>query len=232
MILIKNNSAINTIKWMALILMTLDHTNKYLFNTTLPFLYEAGRLALPLFIFALSFNLSRPTTNSDTYKRVIWRTALVGVVATPPFLLLGSTIENIWPLNIMFTLSLIALVIWLIDSGETSYYYMAGVMFIAGGALVEYWWPALALGVSTWLYCKKETLLTGIAVLAACASLALINNNFWALCSIPIIYLVIRVNLNMNTPRLKWFFYAFYPFHLAIFFLIRIPLSKAGYLFF
>lgn len=230
MMLIKNRSAINTIKWIALILMTLDHTNKYLFNTTLPFLYEAGRIALPLFIFALSFNLSRPSTNHDTYKRIVVRTALVGVVSTPAFLFLGSTIENIWPLNVMFTMSLIALVIWFIDSGEMSYYYIAGVMFIAGGALVEYWWPAVALGLFTWLYCKKETLLTGLAVFAACASLALINNNYWALCSIPIIYLVIRVNL--PTPRLKWFFYAFYPVHLAIFFLIRIPLSKAGYLFF
>jgi hypothetical protein len=39
--------------------MTGDHVNKYLFNGTLPFLFETGRLALPLFIFILAHNLAR-----------------------------------------------------------------------------------------------------------------------------------------------------------------------------
>ena len=33
-------------------------------------------------------------------------------------------------------------------------------------------------------------------------------------------------------PRLRWAFYAYYPLHLAALWLIRIPMSKAGYLFF
>jgi hypothetical protein len=34
--------------------------NKYLFNETLLFLFEAGRVAMPLFVFVLAYNLARP----------------------------------------------------------------------------------------------------------------------------------------------------------------------------
>ncbi|WP_010101405.1 TraX family protein [Verminephrobacter aporrectodeae] len=50
------------LKWLALALMTGDHVNKYLFNATLPVLFEAGRLALPIFVFVLACNLARPGT--------------------------------------------------------------------------------------------------------------------------------------------------------------------------
>ncbi|MEO9227811.1 MAG: TraX family protein [Devosia sp.] len=33
-------------------------------------------------------------------------------------------------------------------------------------------------------------------------------------------------------PRLRWAFYAYYPLHLTALWLIRIPMAKAGYLFF
>jgi hypothetical protein len=45
------NGTVEALKWLALALMTGDHVNKYLFNGTLPFLFEAGRLALPIFVF-------------------------------------------------------------------------------------------------------------------------------------------------------------------------------------
>lgn len=35
-----------------------------------------------------------------------------------------------------------------------------------------------------------------------------------------------------HAVRLRWAFYAYYPLHLTALWLIRIPMSKAGYLFF
>nr|WEG85486.1 trbP [Escherichia coli] len=54
------DGTIEALKWLALLAMTGDHVNKYLFNGTLPYLFEAGRLALPLFVFVLAYNLARP----------------------------------------------------------------------------------------------------------------------------------------------------------------------------
>ena len=67
-------------------------------------------------------------------------------------------------------------------------------------------------------------------LLLACAALWFINRNLWALASLPLLLVASRVDLPM--PRLRWAFYAYYPLHLAALWLIRIPMSKAGYLFF
>lgn len=41
-----SSGAIETIKWLALIAMTLDHTNKILFQTKFAWMYNLGRLAM------------------------------------------------------------------------------------------------------------------------------------------------------------------------------------------
>ena len=64
----------------------------------------------------------------------------------------------------------------------------------------------------------------------ACAALWFINRNLWALAALPVLFLASRVDVRV--PRLRWAFYAYYPLHLAALWLIRIPMSKAGYLFF
>ena len=38
--------------------------------------------------------------------------------------------------------------------------------------------------------------------------------------------------VDLRVPRMRWAFYAYYPIHLAALWLIRIPMGKAGYLFF
>jgi hypothetical protein len=61
-------------------------------------------------------------------------------------------------------------------------------------------------------------------------SLWFVNGNLWALAAVPIFLLSTRIDLRM--PRLRWAFYGYYPIHLSVLWLIRIPMSKAGYLFF
>ena len=69
-----------------------------------------------------------------------------------------------------------------------------------------------------------------INAVLACAALWFINRNLWALAALPVLFLASRVDVRV--PRLRWAFYAYYPLHLAALWLIRIPMSKAGYLFF
>ena len=53
------NKNLESLKWLALFSMLGDHINKYLFNGTLPFLFEIGRIAFPVFAFVIAFNFSR-----------------------------------------------------------------------------------------------------------------------------------------------------------------------------
>ncbi len=55
---------VELIKWVALILMIGDHINKYLLNDTIPILYNAGRVVMPLFA-------------------LFWRIILQGQIHTP-----------------------------------------------------------------------------------------------------------------------------------------------------
>jgi hypothetical protein len=96
--------------------------------------------------------------------------------------------------------------------------------------MVEFWWPAVSFGLAVWWYCKRQGLTPLTLTLLTLMSLWFVNGNLWVLSAIPIFLLSSRIDLRM--PRLRWAFYGYYPIHLFVLWLIRIPMSKAGYLFF
>ena len=226
-----SDGTIEAMKWLALILMTGDHINKYLFNETLPFLFETGRMAMPLFVFVLAYNLARPGIyKSGAYLRIMTRLTIFGLLATPAFIALGGLLDGWWPLNIMFALLVITATLYIIEYRTVGGYVTAAAVFLVGSAFVEFWWPAVLFGLAVWWYCKKSGLMPLTLALASLASLWFVNGNLWALAVVPIILLLSRIELRM--PRLRWAFYGYYPIHLAALWLIRIPMSNAGYLFF
>lgn len=247
------DGTVEGLKWLALALMTGDHVNKYLFNGTLPALFDAGRLALPIFVFVLAHNLARPgTLERGVYGRTMSRLAVFGALASVPFVALGGVHAGWWPLNVLFTLLTVTATAYLVERGGLRHLVAAGAVFILGGSSVEYWWPAVAFGVAVWSYSKRPTWTAAATAVLACAALCFVTDvgcaalwfihdtacggqwfdsiNLWALATLPVLFLACRVDVRL--PRLRWAFYAYYPLHLAALWLIRIPMSKAGYLFF
>ncbi|NVK41088.1 MAG: conjugal transfer protein TraX [Oceanospirillaceae bacterium] len=217
------DGTLETLKWLALILMTGDHINRYLFDGTLPLLFELGRLALPVFVVVLAYNLSRPGAfERGAYERTMKRLAIAGVVASVPFIALNTALDTGWlPLNVLFSLLVLTATLYLIERGELA---AAGVVFLIGGNLVEYRWFGLALGVATWCYCRQPSLPTAAVALTACAGLWLINGNGWALAAVPLILGATRVRLPL--PRLRWIFYAYYPVHLTAIGVFQIAMGR------
>jgi hypothetical protein len=225
------DGSLEALKWLALVLMTGDHVDKYLFNGTIAVLFDAGRVALPLFVFVLAYNLARPDAmERGVYLRTMKRLALFGVLATPAFIALGGLLAGWWPLNIMFALLAITAMLYLVERRTVGGYVAAAAVFLVAGSSVEFWWPALALGMAVWWYCKRPGWMPMVLALAALAALWFINGNLWALVAVPVVLTASLVNLRV--PRLRWVFYGYYPLHLFSLWLIRIPMSKAGYLFF
>lgn len=228
------DGALEVLKWTALLLMTGDHVNKYLFNGTLPFLFEAGRLAMPLFVVVLAYNLARPGAYvRGVYTRTIVRLGGCAAVATPPFIALGSVYGGWYPLNILFTLLTFTVAAFLLDpdgGGGVQRLACAGIVVLLGGAVVEFWWPAVVLGLAVWWFCKSSSVMACFVAIVAGAGLYGINGNFWALVALPMI--IISSYFDIKVPRLRWVFYIYYPVHLLLLLLIRIPMAKAGYLFF
>jgi hypothetical protein len=194
--------------------MVADHTNKYLLHDASHTLFNGGRIAMPLFVFVLAYNLARP----DAYKRgahsrTMKRLALFGLLATPPFIALGGLLAGWWPLNILFALLSMTAIIYFLEQQTISGYLIACAVFIVGGSLVEFWWPVLAFGIALWWYCKTPHIAPVIIALVALLLLRLINANYWAFAALPI--MIASTAVNIPTPRYQWLFYYFYPLHLT-----------------
>lgn len=225
------NKNFESLKWLALFSMLGDHINKYLFNGTLPFLFEIGRIAFPVFAFVIAFNFSRVDAfTSGALKRMCIRLFIFACISSIPFVLLGGVRFGWWPLNILWLFFFASVCVYLLEHKGHVFYIMALLAFIAGATLCEYWIFGMALCLSVWAYFKTKKLIFIACGLISLLSLQYVNQNYWALLSVPIILIAMKLNIKM--PRMKYIFYVFYPLHLSALLIVRIPMAKAGYLFF
>lgn len=212
-----SNGSLEALKWVGLLLMTGDHVNKYLLHDSSPALYALGRMVMPLFAFVLMFNLTRPGAHeSGIHVRVMKRLAVFAPLATPAFVHLVGW----WPLNILATLLLATLIVWLLERDSRSARCTAWIAFLVGGAVVEFWWPALLCCLSSWAFLRRPSGLRMLLWASATASLAAINGNFAAMATLLLIWGARQVVIPL--PRSRWVFYAFYPIHLSLIALVLI----------
>lgn len=204
------DGSLEALKWLALVLMVGDHVNKYLLHEASASLYSLGRMVAPIFGFVLMHNLCRPGALANgLHVRVIKRLAIFGALSTPAFVYLVGW----WPLNILFTLLVATLIVFLWERGGTARRLLAFAVFLVGGALVEFWWPALLCCLGARAFLRKRSPLRFSLWVLATASLAAINGNFAAIVALPLIWAATRVDIPV--PRMRWVFYAFYPGHLT-----------------
>jgi hypothetical protein len=191
-----------------------DHSNKYLLGGSQSWMYALGRLSMPLFAFVLAYNLARPgMLSSGGYQRVALRLLAFGLLAVAPFVVLNKLPGGWWPLNMMFTFLVATVCAWLFDK-QLPLYVIAGCLFFAwGGALVEYWWPAIGFCLAVWAYCRRPALHFVFIAVVCLFLLFFVNGDFWALGVFPLLFALKRWAFPL--PRVRWFFYAFYPLHLA-----------------
>ena len=211
-----SDGSLEALKWVGLLLMTGDHANKYLLQEASVALYALGRLAMPLFGFVLMAHLARPgARQAGVHGRVMRRLAVLALLATPAFVQLVGW----WPLNILATLWLATLIVWLIEQGGRARGWGALAAFLAGGAVVEFWWPGLLCCLCAWAFLRRPSAPRLLLWVLATASLSLINGNFAALAALPLTWGAGRIE--MPVPRSRWFFYAFYPVHLSVIALVQ-----------
>lgn len=210
-----SDGTVEGLKWLGLGLMTIDHINKYLLHERVAALFAVGRLALPLFAVVLAFNLARPgTLERRVYLRVLGRLTLVAALSEIPFIALGGLAWGWYPFDILVTLIVSSAIMWLIDLGGTWRVTLAVLLFLVGGAMVEFWWPGVALCVAAWAYCRRPAWWALALWVAATAALYMINRNLWALAAFPLIFYA--PHARWEIPRIRYAFYAYYPVHLAV----------------
>ena len=205
------DGSIEALKWLALVLMTIDHINHFLFKMQVPVMYELGRIAMPLFGFVLAYNLARAgALQKGAHLRTMRRLLIYGLLASPFFIMLNKWL----PLNIMFTLLLATYLIFLIERKKAYDHKLCVLTFIIGGFFVEYAWLAPAYCIAAWWFCKSPNLARGLLWIGVTGLLVVVNINFWAYAALPVIFFASYIKVRM--PRLRFVFYAYYPIHLAL----------------
>ena len=207
--------SLEVIKLLAVTFMTIDHVNKYALHEAQHWMFAVGRLAMPLFVLVLGFNLARPeATSSGAFGRTLGRLMVSALVATPAYSAIGQLPGGWWPLNILFALGATKAVVWLLEIRTMASRMGAVVVFVAAGAVVEFWWPAISLGLAAWWYFKTPSWAAIGCAVASLGVVGLVNGNQWALAALPVWLIASR--LTTAVPRMRAFFYVYYPAHLWV----------------
>lgn len=213
--LVISDGTLEAIKWLAMVLMALDHIDKFLLGESNAVLFDLGRMVMPLFGFVLMYNLARPgALAAGVHRRVMQRLLIFGALSTPVFVALVGW----WPLNILFMLMLSTGIVWLIECGGKLRLVFAVIAFVLASAVVEFWWFGVLVCLGAWGCCRKPTAVRLALWALALASLWIVNRNFAALAALPLIWAAARIEIPM--PRHRWIFYGFYPAHLGAIWLV------------
>lgn len=206
-----NPTSSTALKWTALASMVIDHL-RYIY-TDVPLLHDIGRLAYPIFAFVLASNLYRVKAAGDlaALDRTGWRLLAFGALAQPASMVLHGG----WmPLNIMFTMALSVL---LLRTGALG----AMLAFIVLGAFPEYRWGGQLFFLASFYLCgamatRQRVELAACLWLAGFTLLAWNAHNLWVYAALPVILAAQQWQPGFELPRMKHFFYAFYPVHLSL----------------
>lgn len=207
-----SDAALLSLKVFALAWMVADHVDYYLLGGALGIHSGVGRVVFPVFAFVMAYNLTRVPV--ERLWPLAGRLVLVGAVSTVPYTVLQGALL---PLNVMWTLGLAVAVGAAWVQGRAV---LSAILFVVGGALVDYQWFGLLCVLLGW-WSLREGGLCGEGRRCALALPALfaallwpINGSWWALLAVPLV--LAASTLDGPAPRWRWLFYGVYPAHLGV----------------
>lgn len=213
------------LKLIAVLAMVVDHLG-YLFFPEQEWMRALGRLAMPIFGFAIARGFYY-TRDSKSY---LLRMALLAIVSQLPFMLLfGLRSEiaigdwSIWVpvLNMVvpWALALLLLRLPLLALAPI----VVALLYVP----MDYSSLVILLPVALYhlWFSRRRPLLALLATAAVLSAISLLTTplQWWSLLAIPLVYFLDRYDGKIRLNR--WFFYSFYPAHML---LLLIPVAIFG----
>ena len=204
---------IEPLKWLALVIMLAEHAMRYVAGELPPWLYAAGRVAFPLFGFALALGLQGHSCGK--LRKVIARMLVWAAIAQATVQFVDAPDNR---LNVLFTFALGVAAAYAIGCVGQLGLAAFGLTVIGAAS----WWcefgpagAAFVAGCVTLARAGERPIAAWVAVLALLALLAIPNGNHYALAAMPIALLVAW--LPVRLPRLRGAFYWAYALQFPVF---------------
>ena len=225
---LKTNLDTNFLKLIAILSMLIDHIGGAFFPEIGWFRW-VGRLAFPIFCYCMTVGL----LYTKDIKKYLFRLGLFAVVSQPFYILAfhpHDFLAQFTNWNIFFTLFLSLLAMYGLK--ERKWWLFFAALFVVSWWNFDYSGMGIQLMLLFYL-CRNHPAIGGalfgltylVALwggsptdpLALNLGFLCIDWTFFAILALPLIFL--RTNVQPKIP--KWFFYAFYPAHLALIALIQ-----------
>jgi len=202
----------NKIKWLALILMVIDHIGFVIEAEPMRIL---GRFSFPLFSWVLAQNWKRREPNSNT-KPLITRLMLFGIISQIPYVILFNKLN----LNILISFALVVIIFTQIHKAQANRKIIIMILGLVAAQLwgVDYGWYAVACPLLMLNLKGKGNRMWWISWILINTIYAATSGYFLQVFAIltPLILAYHNPAKNRKPTEIeKKFFYYFYPLHLA-----------------
>lgn len=203
------------LKLIALIAMTFDHLGYAIYNSS-SWMNYVGRIAFPIFAWQITIGFEK-TRNVKMY---IFKLFAAAMISQPIYMLFLSRItENIYSLNILFTLclGLICLYVWK-KSNLLGILAIFIACIIANYCQFDYGYYGIIMIVIFYIFRNNNVLMILMQLVNLSIYYVNISNEI-QLCSIIAFCFILLYN-GRRGKRIQYLFYGFYPLHLLAIYLI------------
>lgn len=202
----------NVLKLIALLTMVIDHVGAVLYPNIIV-LRMIGRIRFPIFAYLLALGYK----STHDAKKYLKRLLLFGLLSEIPYILAFNS-DN---LNIFFTLALGLMAIMFFEKKENLYVII--VFCFAVFAHVDYGIYGVFVIFFMYVYVYYSKMIGTILFILATFVYSYFNVlQIFAILSIPLIGLLENIPKDIDIKKYKYVFYAFYPLHLVLLYLIRL----------
>lgn len=213
----------NYIKIIAMITMLIDHIGLILFPKLVIFRI-IGRISFPLFAFQLGVGYE----NTKSFKKYLSRLLCFGIVIQILYIIFNYITKyknNLFDLNIFFTLALGLLAIYFYDKNNyIKFLATIGVPFISKFFNLEFDYGVYGVALTVVFYIeRKNPYRLGFWVLALSFLFGYFEQRGYYIqvySIMALLFILKPINLKFIIPN--YVFYWFYPIHLALLYTIKI----------
>lgn len=200
----------NQLKIIALISMTIDHIGVQIYPQ-FTILRIIGRLAMPVF----AYMIAEGCTHTKNRKKYLLTISLIAFLCQMVYYLAEKSLDQC----IFVTFALSIMLIYIFDKRNIvlSLFALIACLYITQAVNIDYGFFGIILPLLIYIGKTRNQKLMLLTAGLVLVSLTNFSIQWYSLLSIPLIALY---NGQRGAYRLKYFFYIYYPLHLAIIYLI------------